>query len=77
MQELLTVNYSVIPNGLKKRVSFTIHNIITFTDSFQFLSFSLDSLDKNLNKDDFEYLIEEFDKNKLALVKQKGFYPYE
>ena len=46
-------------------------------DSFQFLSFSLESLVKKLNKDDFKYLSQEFDKNKLDLVKQKGFYPYE
>ena len=38
---------------------------------------SLDSLVKNLSKDDFEYLSQEFDSNILDLVKQKGFYPYE
>ena len=37
----------------------------------------LESLVKKLNKDDFKYLSQEFDKNKLDLVKQKGFYPYE
>ena len=36
----------------------------------------LESLVKKLNKDDFKYLSQEFDKNKLDLVKQKGFYPY-
>ena len=46
-------------------------------DSFQFLSFSSESLVKKLNKNDFKYLSREFDKNKLDLVKQKGFYPYE
>ena len=46
-------------------------------DSFQFLSFSLESLVKKLNKDDFKYLSQKFDKNKLDLVKQKGFYLYE
>ena len=46
-------------------------------ESFQFLSFSLESLVKKLHKDDFKYLSQEFDKSKLDLVKQKGFYPYE
>ena len=58
-------------------MSFTINNKLSFIDSFQFLSSSLDSLVKNLNKDDFKYLSQEFDNNVLDLVKQKGFYPYE
>ena len=45
--------------------------------SFKFLSSSLDSLIKNLNKGDFKYLSNKFDNNVLNLVKQKGFYPYE
>ena len=32
---------------------------------------------KNLNKDDFKYLSQEFDSNVLDLVKKKGFYPSE
>ena len=55
----------------------TINNRLSFIGSFQFLSFSLDSLVKNLNKDDFKYLNQEFDNNVLDVVKQKGFYPYE
>ena len=58
-------------------MSFTINNKLNFIGSFQFLSSSLDSLVKNLNKDDFKYLSQEFDKNKLDLVKQKRFFPYE
>ena len=37
----------------------------------------MDSLVKNLNKDDFKYLSQEFNNNVLDLIKQKGFYPYE
>ena len=62
MQELgkfnLTVN--VILNGLEKYMSFNINNKLSFIDSFQFLSSSLDSLVKNLRNDDFKYLIQEF-----------------
>ena len=58
-------------------MSVTINNKLSFIDSFQFLSSSLDSLVKNLNKGDFKYLNQEFDNNILYLFKQKGFYPYE
>ena len=60
-----------------KNMSFTVNNKLGFIASFQFLSSSLDSLVKNLNKDVFKYLSQEFDNNRLDLVKQKGFYPYE
>ena len=58
-------------------MSFTINNKLNFIDSLQFLSSSIDSFVKNLNKDDFKYLRQEFDNNVLDLFKQKGFYPYE
>ena len=64
-------------NGLEKYVSFTMNNRLCFIDCFQFLSSALDSLVKNLSKDDFKYLSQKFDKNVLNLVKQLGFYPYE
>ena len=67
LQELgkFNLKISVIPDALEKYMSFTINNK---------LSFSLDSLVENLDKDDFKYLSQEFDKSKLDLVKQKGFY---
>ena len=40
---------NVIPNGLRKCVSFNINNKLIFIDSFQFLSSSLDSLVKILS----------------------------
>ena len=58
-------------------MSFTINNKLICIDSFQFLSSSVDSLGKNLSKDDFKYLSQEFDNNVLNLVKQKRFYTYE
>ena len=39
--------------------------------------FSLDTLFRNLNKDDFKYLRQEFGSNVLDVVKQNEFYPYE
>ena len=75
MQELgkFNLKINVIPNGLKKYISFSINNKLSFIDSFQFLSSSLDSLFKNLTKDDFKYLSQEFDNNLSGLVKQKVF----
>ena len=69
MQELGKFNFkiNVIPNGLEKYMSFTINNKLSFIDSFQFLSSSLDSL----NKDDFKYLGPKFDNNVVDLVQQK------
>ena len=58
-------------------MSFNINNKLAFIDSFQFLSSLLDSLVKNLSKDNFKYLSQEFGSDVLDLVKQKGFYPYE
>ena len=55
---------NVISNGLEKCMSFNINNILNFIDCFQFLIYSLDSLAKNLGKDDFKYLSQEF-KNKV------------
>ena len=58
-------------------MNFPIHNKLTFIDSFQFLSPFLDSLVKNIDKDDFKYLSQEFDQSKLDLIKQNEFYLFE
>ena len=73
MQELDKFNLktNVIPNGLEKHTSFSINNKLSFIDSLQFLSSSLDSLVKNLRNDDFKYLSQEFDKDKLDLFKKR------
>ena len=46
IQELGKFNLKInaLPNGLEKYMSFTINNKLSFIDSFQFLSSSLDSL---------------------------------
>ena len=58
-------------------MSFSIKNKLSFIDSFQFVSPSLNSLVKNLAKDYFKYLSQESDNNVSDLVKQKRLYPYE
>ena len=79
MQELVKFNFkiNVVAKRLVKHMSFNINNKLTFINNFQFLGSSLDSLVKDLCKNDFKYLSQEFDNKVLYLVKQKGFYPYE
>ena len=57
MQEVGKFNLKihVIPNGLEKYMSFASHNQLSFSDSFRFLSSSLDGLFKNLNEDEYTY----------------------
>ena len=71
------IKISVIPNGLKKYMTFTINKNLVFIDSMQFMNSSLDSLNKNLSNHDFKYLSEEFSGEFLRLVKQKAVYSYE
>ena len=52
-----------------------INGKLAFIGSFQFLSSLLDTLVKNLGKDNVKS--KEFDIKILDLVKKKGFYPYE
>ena len=60
---------NVIPNALEEYTSFNINNKLIFIDSFQFFSFSLDSLVKNMGKGNFKYLSQKFDSKVLELVK--------
>ena len=79
IQELIKSNLkaNVIQSGLEKHMRFSIKKKLSFIDSFQFLCSLLDSLVKNVTKDDSEYLSKEFDNNVLYLVKQNGFYLFE
>ena len=54
MQELgkFSLKIKIILNGLEKYMSFSINTKLTFIDSFQFLSSSLDNLVRNLEKND-------------------------
>ena len=72
MQELgkFNLKLNVILNRLEKCMGFSDKNKLSFIDSLQFLSSSLDSLVKNVGKDDFKYLIQELDNNVLDSVKR-------
>ena len=68
MQKLgkFNLKMNVIPSGLEKYMSLTINNKLSLIDSFQTLRSLLDSLVKNLSKNDFKYLSQEFD-NKVSI----------
>ena len=53
-------------------MSLNINNKLIFFDSFEFLRSSLDNLVKNLGKDNFECLSQEFDCKLLDLVKHEN-----
>ena len=61
-------NFKMSYQSTKQNTSFNINNKLIFIDGFPFLSFSLDSLVENLNKDDFKYLSQEFDSKVFDLV---------
>ena len=67
----------VIPNGLKKCMTFSLNKNLVFIDSMQFMNSSLEKLVKNLSDNVFKYLTEEFGLKNLELIKQKDAYPYE
>ena len=58
-------------------MAFMLGNHLSFIDSFQFMSSSLDKLVSNLPKEAFKYTSEEFTGKKLSLMSQKGVYPYD
>ena len=71
------LNINVIPNNMEKYMAFMLGNHLTFIDSFQFMSSSLDKLVSNLPKDDLIYTSKAFKGKRLDLMSQKGVYPYD
>ena len=57
-------------------MAFMLSNHLTFIDSSQFMSSSLDKLVCNLPKDDLIYRSKVFKGKRLNLMSQKGVYPY-
>ena len=69
------LNINAIPNNMEKYMAFMLRNHLTFIDSFQFMSSSLDKLVSNLPKDDLIYTSKAFKGKRLDLMSQKGVYP--
>ena len=74
-EQPLTIN--AIPNNMEKCIAFMLGNHLTFIDSFQFLTSSLDKLVSNLPKDDLTYTSKVLKSKRLNLMSQKGVYPYD
>ena len=71
------LNINAIPNNMEKYMAFMLGNHLTFIDSFQFMSSSLDKLISNPPKAALKYTSEEFTGMKLSLMSKKGVYPYD
>ena len=71
------LNINAIPNNMENYMAFMLGNHLTFIDSFQFMSSSLDKLVSNLPKDDLIYRSKAFKGKRLDLMSQKGVYPYD
>ena len=63
--EKCQMNINAIPNNMEKYMAFMLGNHLTFIESFQFMSSSLEKLVSNLPKESLKYM------------SQKGVYPYD
>ena len=75
--EKCQMNINAIPNNMEKYMAFMLGNHLTFIDSFQFMSSSLDKLVSNLPKEALKYTSQTYKNEKLDLMSQKGVYPYD
>ena len=75
--EEIQMNINAIPNNMEKYMAFMLGNHLTFIDSFQFMSSSLDKLVNNLPSEAFKYTCNRFKQEQFELMKQKGVYPYD
>ena len=75
--EKKNLKINAIPNNMERYMAFTLGNNLTFIDSFQFMSSSLDKLVSNLRKEDLKYTSAAFYGYKLDLMSKKGIYRYD
>ena len=75
--EVKQMNINAIPCNMEKYMAFMLGNHLTFIDSFQFMSSSLDKLVTNLPAGALKYTSKRFQKEKLNLMTRKGIYPYD
>ena len=71
------LNINAIPNNMEKYMAFMLGNHLTFIDSFQYMSSSLDKVVSNLPKEALKYTSQVFKGKRLNLMSQKGVYPYD
>ena len=75
--EKCQMNINAIPNNMEKYMAFMLGNHLTFIDSFQFMSSSLEKLVSNLPRESLKYTSQKFKDKKLDLMSKKGVYPYD
>ena len=71
------MSINVIPNNMERYMAFMLGNHLTFLDSFQFMSSSLDKLVSNLPRESLKDTSKEFKDEELDLMVRKGTYPYD
>ena len=71
------MNINAIPNNMENYMAFMLGNHLTFLDSFQFMSSSLEKLVSNLPRGSLKYTSQRFKGTKLGLMVRKGVYPYD
>ena len=65
------MNINAIPNNMEKYMAFMLGNHLTFLDSFQFMSSSLDKLVSNLPRESLKYTSKVFKGKKLDMMARK------
>ena len=71
------MSINAIPNNMEKYMAFMLGNHLTFIDSFQFMSSSLERLVSNLPLESLKYTSKKFKGEKLNIMSKKGVYPYD
>ena len=75
--EVIEMDINAIPNNMEKYMAFMLGNHLTFIDSFQFMSSSLEKLVSNLPRKSLKYTSQKFKGKKLDLMARKRVYPYD
>ena len=70
-------NVNVIATNAEKYTAIYLDKHLAFIDSYQFMASPLANLAKNLPAEKYIYTSEAFEGEKLALMKEKGLYPYD
>ena len=71
------LNVDVIATNAEKYMAIYLDKHLAFIDIYQFMPSSLANLAKNLPAEKYIYTSEDFEGEKLALMKVKGVYPYD
>ena len=71
------LDVKVIATNAEKYTAIYLDKHLAFIDSYQFMASPLANLAKNLPDEKYIYTSEAFSGEKLALMKEKGVYPYD